>query len=92
MCENKFLKQAREELAYLSGEENFQFLVYDRAMFLMDQDAREKKGFADGKAEGLTEGEKKKQIEIAKKMKQKNIPIDEIAELTGLSKEEIENL
>ena len=84
MCENKFWKQAREELAYLSGEENFQFLVYDRAMFLMDQDAREKKGFADGK--------KEEKIEIAKKMKQKNIPIDEIAELTGLSKEEIENL
>ena len=84
MCENKFWKQAREELAYLSGEENFQFLVYDRAMFLMDQDARGKKGFADGK--------KEEKIEIAKKMKQKNIPIDEIAELTGLSKEEIEKL
>ena len=80
MCENKFWKQAREELAYLSGEENFQFLVHDRAMFLMDQDAREKKGFVEGKKE------------IAKKMKQKNISIDEIVELTGLSKEEIEKL
>ena len=88
MCENKFWKQAREELAYLSGEENFQLLVYDRAMFLMDQDAREKKGFANGKAEGLADGKK----EIAKKMKVKNIPIDEISELTGLSKEEIEKL
>ncbi len=80
MCENKFWKQAREELEYLSGEENFKFLVHDRAMYLMDQDAREKKGFADGKKE------------IAKKMKQKNIPIGEIVELTGLSKEEIEKL
>lgn len=96
MCENKFWKQAREELAYLNGEENFQFLVDDRAMYLMDQDAREKKGFADGKAEGLSEGladgENKKQTEIAKKMKSKNIPIDEISELTGLSKEEIKKL
>lgn len=54
----------------------------------MDQDAREKKGFT----EGLADGEKKKQIEIAKKMKSKNIPIDEISELTGLSKEEIKKL
>lgn len=76
MCENKFWKQAREELAYLSGEENFQFLVHDRAMFLMDQDARVKKCIK----------------EIAQKMKQKNMSIEEIVELTGLSKEEIEKL
>ena len=35
---------------------------------------------------------KKKQLEIAKKMKSKNIPIDEIIELTELSKDEIEKL
>lgn len=96
MCENKFWKQAREELAYLSGEENFKFLVHDRAMFLMDQNAREQKSFADGKAAGFADGKneglKEKQIEIAKKMKEKNISIDEIKELTGLTKEEIEKL
>ena len=86
----------KEELAYLSGDENFKFLVEDRTRFLMDQAAREQKSFSDGKAEGkaegLSEGEKKKQLEIAKKMKYKNIPIDEIIELTELSKEEIEKL
>ena len=104
MSENKFLKQAKEELAYLSGDENFKFLVEDRTRFLMDQAAREQKSFSDGKAEGkaeglaegkakgLSEGEKKKQLEIAKKMKSKNIPIDEIMELTELSKDEIEKL
>ena len=104
MSENKFLKQAKEELAYLSGDENFKFLVEDRTRFLMDQAAREQKSFSDGKAEGkaeglaegkakgLSEGEKKKQLEIAKKMKSKNIPIDEIIELTELSKDEIEKL
>lgn len=100
MEENKFFKQAREELAYLSGDENFKFLVHDRAMFLMDQDAREKQGFADGlamgkaegKAEGIASGKKEKQIEIAKKMKEKNIPNIQIEELTGLSKEEIEKI
>lgn len=82
MCENKYWKQAMEELEYLSGEPNFQRLVESRAGFLMDQDfeldARERKGKAEGKAE------------IAKKMKAKNMPIEEIVELTGLTKEEIE--
>ena len=53
-------------------------------------------GHAEGHSEGLAEGEisgaKKKQKEIAKKMKSKNMPLDEIIELTGLSKEEIEKL
>ena len=37
-------------------------------------------------------GKKQKQLEIAKKMKDKNKPIEEIIELTELSKEEIEKL
>ena len=84
MCENKYWKQAMEELEYLSGEEGFKLLVESRAGFLMDQDIemeeREKKGKAEGKKE------------IAKKMKAKNMPIEEIIELTELTKEEIENL
>lgn len=39
MCENRFLKQAKEELAYLSGDPDFQRLVEARAGFLMDQEA-----------------------------------------------------
>lgn len=100
MEENRFLKQAREELAYLSGEPDFQQEVKDRARFLRDvylmkqaalKGGREE-GRAEGRAEGLTAGEKKKQIEIAKKLKTKNMSIEEIIEITELSKEEIENL
>ena len=36
MEENKYLKQAKKELAYLSGEPDFQRLVQSRAGFLMD--------------------------------------------------------
>lgn len=42
------------------------------------------------KEEGKEEGEKKKQIEIAKKMLSKKMPIEEIIEITGLSKNDIE--
>lgn len=92
MKENKYLKQAREELAYLSGDEDFQYMVDTRALDLMYEDRERKiiedKSKAEGKTEGKTEGKK----QIAKKMKAKNIPIEEIIELTGLTKEEIENL
>ena len=76
MCENKYWKQAMEELEYLSGEPDFQRLVESRAGFLMDQDF---------------EIYERVKI-IAKKMKAKNMPIEEIVELTGLTKEEVEKL
>ena len=41
---------------------------------------------------GREKGEKKKAEEIAKKARQKGTPIEFIVEITGLSKEEIEEL
>lgn len=49
-------------------------------------------GHADGKAEGLAEGEKLKQLEIARKMKDKGFSIDNICDLTGLTLMDIEKL
>lgn len=104
MEENKYLKQAREELAYLSGDPDFQRLLESRAGFLRDMDSYRiqcmEEASAEGKAVGIVEGEARgraegkleEQKEIAKKMKEKNMPIEDIIELTGLTKEEIENL
>lgn len=50
-----------------------------------------KKGIEEGIAKGIEKGIKKEKKDIVKKLKQKGIPIDEISEITGLSKEEIEN-
>lgn len=88
MWENKFFKQAKEELAYLSGDPDFQRLVEARAGFLMDQEVEKKENYK----EGLKSGKEQNKKEIAKKMKVKNIPIEEIIELTNLTKEEIEKL
>ena len=49
-------------------------------------------GWTQGRLEGRLEGEKSKQMEIAKKARQKGMSITDIAELTGLSTEEIETL
>lgn len=104
MCENIFLKQAREELAYLSGEPDFQDIVQSRADFLRDQysynaQAR-RNGLAEGRKEGIKEGiktgekmgEKKKQKEIAIKLIKLEMPIEQIVEVTGLTKEEVMKL
>ena len=40
----------------------------------------------------FVKGENSKSISIARKMKAKGYPTDDIAEITGLTKEEIENL
>jgi predicted transposase/invertase (TIGR01784 family) len=85
---NKYFQQAKKELEYLSGDEAFQELVENRARFLMDQAVQTKAA----REEGLSMGQKKGKIEIAKKMKARNMPIEEIIELTGLSKEEIEKI
>lgn len=45
-----------------------------------------------GEKEGKLEGEKKKAKDIAKKMLLKNIAVQDIAEITGLSKEMVEKL
>ena len=55
MSENKYLKQAKEELAYLSGEPGFQRLVEARAGFLKDQKTFEVCGEKRGKKEGQKE-------------------------------------
>lgn len=45
-----------------------------------------------GLAKGLAKGERKKQIEVAKKLLENKIDIDIIIKTTGLTKEEIENI
>ena len=44
------------------------------------------------KKNGKIEGEKKKSIEIAKKLLKLNMPLEQIIEITELTKEEIENI
>ena len=44
------------------------------------------------KEQGIEQGRIKGRIEVAKKMKARGMSVEEIAELTGLSPQEIENL
>ena len=51
-----------------------------------------KEGIKEGMKEGLEKGEQKKQIEIARKMREDGISIDTIIKYTGLQSSDIENL
>ena len=50
------------------------------------------KGIEEGKKQGISQGEKNKAIEIAKKMKQQGIEYRIIQEVTDLDEEEIKNI
>ena len=82
--ENKEIKKAREVLEKISKDKKERYLAELREKYIMDQKAIEDAGYDKGLKTG--------KIEIAKKMKNKNIPIKDIIEITGLTKEEIENL
>ena len=46
-------------------------------------------GLAEGREEGLAEGEAKKSLEIAKKMLEMGLSVEQITEATGLSEEDV---
>ena len=51
-----------------------------------------KEGIKEGMDKGMEKGEQKKQIEIARKMREDGISIDTIIKYTGLQSSDIENL
>ena len=89
---NKTLEKARKEITYLTGDEEIRRLAELREKWEMDWNSSMDYSKREGIKEGVTKGRKKERIENAKKMKEKNIPIETIVEITGLTKEEIEEL
>ena len=72
----------------MSQDENERYLAELRQKYIMDQKAIEDAGYD----KGTLDGEKKKSIEIAKKMKEEKMDISTITKITGLTMEEIEKL
>ena len=85
MKENEGIKEARDKLEGLSGDERLQRLEELRLKAIMDEKAERR--FAIKK--GLEEGKKEEKKELAKKMKEKGIDISIIQEITGFAEEEI---
>jgi len=84
MKENEEIKKANDEYEYLTGE-----AAERRIAFLRDKAIRDEKSIREG---ALEEGERKKQIEIAKELLKMGMEIKDIERATKLTKEEIEKL
>ena len=93
---NKILKDAKVELEYLTGEEEVRRLAELRDKWESDwnsyMDWTRNEGKIEGRAEGRTEGKVEEKRKIAKIMLKKNMSIQLISEITGLTKEKIKNL
>ena len=88
MKNNENIKEAKDKLDEISQDEVVRRLAELREKALMDEREAEYTGYC----KGLEDGIERKNIEVAKKMKDKGINIEIIIEITGLPKEEIDNL
>ena len=88
MKENEEVKKAKDVLYVMSEDEELQRLAELKEKWARD----EKSALRSAREEGIEEGIKKGTKEIAKKMKEEKINIETIIKITGLTKEEIENV
>ena len=86
--ENDKVKRAVENYEVLTGDEEVKRLAEIRLMSKLE----EKSALDCAREEGLEQRLKRGKKEIAQKLKKQKIPAKQIAEITGLSEVEIENL
>lgn len=84
MEENGAIKEAKEKLDKISEDYKMQRLAWWREKGIYEENTRIRNA--------IEEGERKSKIETAKKMKEKNLSIELIIEITELTKEEIDKL
>ena len=83
--ENKEIEEAVEEYETLTGDALVKRLAEIRLMSELEENS----ALETAKNEGKEEGRKQEKISTAKKLLNLKMPIEQIAEITELSKEEI---
>ena len=86
------IKVYRDQLAIMEFEKQKGFQQGKKVGFADGMEQGMEKGMKKGMEKGMEKGERKKQEDIARRMKMKGYPIKEIAGLTGLSAEEVVDL
>ena len=89
---NVVLKKARKELDYLTGDAAVRRMAELREKWEMDEIAVKKNAERIGRKEGNVEGRMAEKKETARKLLLKNMKIEEIIEITGLTEEEIKEI
>lgn len=82
MSKYKKIQEAGKILDYINKDEHEKWLAEQRMIYKMDQNAVEEFGYYKGK--------KEEKVRIVKNLLKKNMKLEEIMEITELSKEEIE--
>ena len=98
--DDKEIKEAMDELAIVSSDEHKRRIAELKEKAILDERsglraAREagiNQGFNDGRNVGLAEGQQQTLHEIARKLLKLDMDIDKIAEITGLSRDEINEI
>lgn len=88
MENNDKIRKANEELEILSADEEARELAEYRESSLREMASAKSYGISIGRKEG----EEKAKCQMVKSMLKKNIDINDIVEITGLTKEEIEKI
>ena len=86
------VQQAYEKFQQFNRDERLRALDEAHQKFLHDHATDIEESHIKGKAEGKIEGKVEGKIEIARNMKEKGYAANDIAELTGLSSDEIVRL
>lgn len=86
--EDEALKKAREILEDMSKDEHERYIASLREKYILDQNSIRETGIE----EGIKQGIEKRNTEMILKMKSMNMKIEQIAEITGLTKDEIEKI
>lgn len=87
------VQRAQEEFERFKADQALMAAHISHEMWLHDQATRLKQatdeGLNKGRAEGLTQGREEARVETARSMLKKDYSINEIAEITGLSAEQV---
>ena len=86
------IQDAMNELTYLSKNKETRAIYDARRIALLDLNSAIEHGIEKGKAEGLVEGEKNARMKMIINMLSKGLNIENVAEYSGLSIQEIENV
>lgn len=88
MGENRNLKEAKRKLEKMSENERMQRIAELRDKAIRDEKAL----YSAGLEKGFEKGREKEQIEIVKKLAKRKMTVEDIEEITGLTKDDIKEI
>ena len=88
----KAIQEAKKKYEELCQDEHARYIAELREKYVEETASVRQMGYEEGLEKGLETGQEKEKKEIAKIMKEKKYSIEEIMQITELTKEEIEKL